>query len=142
MHLGQETLVGHNVTTSSPIYECIVIVLKGDTKVEFIQLANLVGSRTGQSLDDSNASSQSDGSSSSSSNSSSYETYLSKTKHSKKRSDKFLTLDRCINSNFNYESLRSRLTSYTKIKLGKNKKKKAIYQTYLVSITFGVLILK
>ena len=59
-----------------------------------------------------------------------------------KHSEKFLTLDQCINTNFNYESLRSRLTGYHNKKLSKNKTKKKINQTDLVPITFGVLISK
>ena len=52
----------------------------------------------------------------------------------------FSTLYHCINSNFNYGSLRSRLTSDTNKKLSKNKRKKTIKKNDLVPITFGVLI--
>ena len=54
----------------------------------------------------------------------------------------FLTLDQCIDSNFNNESLRSRLTSHINKKLSKNKIKKTNNQIDLVPITFGVLISK
>ena len=42
----QKSLVGQNVTTGPPMYECMERVLKGDAKAEFLQQANLVGSRT------------------------------------------------------------------------------------------------
>ena len=42
--LVQKSLVGHNITTGPPMYECMERVLKGDTKAEFVQNANLVGS--------------------------------------------------------------------------------------------------
>ena len=57
----------------------------------------------------------------------------------KKTHRKVLTLDQFINSNLNYEYLRSCLTSHTNKKL---KIKKTINQTDLVPITFGVLISK
>ena len=42
--LVQKSLVGQNVTTGPPIYECMERVPKGDAKAEFLQQANLVGS--------------------------------------------------------------------------------------------------
>ena len=42
----QKSLVGQNVTTGPPMYECMERVLKGDAKAEFLQQANLVGSCT------------------------------------------------------------------------------------------------
>ena len=44
MDLVQKSLVGWNVTTGSPINERTERVLKGDSKDEFLQQANLVGS--------------------------------------------------------------------------------------------------
>ena len=44
--LVQKSLVGQNVTTGPPMYKCMERVLKGDTKAEFLQQANLVGSHT------------------------------------------------------------------------------------------------
>ena len=44
--LVQKSLVGQNVTTGPPIYDCMERVLKGDAKAEFLQQANLVGTRT------------------------------------------------------------------------------------------------
>ena len=41
-----KSLVGQNVTTGPPMYECIERVLKGDAKAEFFQQANSVGSCT------------------------------------------------------------------------------------------------
>ena len=38
--LVQKVLVGQNVTTGPPMYECMERVLKDDTKVEFTQKAN------------------------------------------------------------------------------------------------------
>ena len=46
MDLVQKSLVGQNVTTGPPLYKCMERVLKGDAKAEFLQKANLVGSRT------------------------------------------------------------------------------------------------
>ena len=46
VYLVQKSLVGQNVTTGPPMYECMERVLKGDAKAEFLQQANLVGSRT------------------------------------------------------------------------------------------------
>ena len=43
--LVQRALIGQNITTSPPMYECMGRVLKGDAKTEFTQLTNLVGSR-------------------------------------------------------------------------------------------------
>ena len=60
----------------------------------------------------------------------------------KKHSEMFLTLDQCINSNFNYESLRSRLTSNTNKKSSKNEINNTINQTGLVPIIFGIFISK
>ena len=95
-----------------------------------------------QSLNDSDTSSKSDDSWSLSSN----EGYLDNIKHSRKKfkthSETFLILDQCINSKFNYESLRSHLTSHNNKKLSKNNVKETINQTDLVPITFGVLISK
>ena len=74
------------------------------------------------------------------------EDYLDNIKHSRKKlktySEKFSTLDKYVNSNFNYESLRSRLTNHNNKKLSKNKIMNKINQTDLVPITFGVLITK
>ena len=42
VHKGIE---GQNVTTSPPMYACMERVLKGYAKAEFLQQANLVGSR-------------------------------------------------------------------------------------------------
>ena len=44
--LVQKALVQQNITTGPPMYECMEWVLKGDTKAEFIQQANLVRSHT------------------------------------------------------------------------------------------------
>ena len=44
--LVQKSLVGQNVTIGPTIYECMESVLKGDTKAEFLQQANLVGNFT------------------------------------------------------------------------------------------------
>ena len=44
--LVQKALVGQNITTGLPMYECIEKILKGDAKVEFTQQAYLVGSCT------------------------------------------------------------------------------------------------
>ena len=63
-------------------------------------------------------------------------------KHNKKLSEKFSTLDQCIYSNFNYESLHFCLTSLKKNKLLEYKINKTINQIDLVPITFGMLILK
>ena len=57
----------------------------------------------------------------------------------KKHSEKFLRLDQCINSYFDYKSLRSHLTSHNNKKLSKNKRKKTINQTDLDPITFCFL---
>ena len=46
MDLVQKTLVGQNVTTGPPMYKCMERVLKGDTKAEFTQQANLARSCT------------------------------------------------------------------------------------------------
>ena len=46
MDLVQKSLVGQNVTTGPPMYECMERVLKGDAKAEFLQQANSVGSCT------------------------------------------------------------------------------------------------
>ena len=46
VNLVQKSLVGQNVTTCPPMYKCMERVLKGDAKAEFLQQANLVGSRT------------------------------------------------------------------------------------------------
>ena len=45
MDLVQKIIVGQNVTTGPPMYECMERVLKGDAKAKFLQQANLVGSR-------------------------------------------------------------------------------------------------
>ena len=37
MDLLQNRLVGQNVTTGSPMYECMEMIMKGDTKAEFLQ---------------------------------------------------------------------------------------------------------
>ena len=39
-----KSLLGQNVTTDPPMYKCMERVLKGYTKAEFLQQANLVGS--------------------------------------------------------------------------------------------------
>ena len=44
--LVQKSLVGQNVTTGKPMYDCMERVLKGDAKAEFLQQASLVGTRT------------------------------------------------------------------------------------------------
>ena len=44
MDLVQKTLVGQINTTGPPMYNWMERVLKGDTKAEFLQKANLVGS--------------------------------------------------------------------------------------------------
>ena len=44
--LVQKSLKGQNVSTGPPMYKCMERVLKGDAKAEFLQKANLVGSRT------------------------------------------------------------------------------------------------
>ena len=44
--LVQKSLIGQNVTTGPPMYDCMERVLKDDAKAEFLQQANLVGSRT------------------------------------------------------------------------------------------------
>ena len=44
MDLVQKSLVGQNVTTGLPMYECMEKVLKDDAKAEFLQKSNLVGS--------------------------------------------------------------------------------------------------
>ena len=44
--LVQKAVIGQNVTTDSPIYKYMKRVLKGDSKAEFTQQANLVGSFT------------------------------------------------------------------------------------------------
>ena len=44
--LVQKSLVGQNIITGPPMYKCMERVLKGDTKAEFLQQANLVGSHT------------------------------------------------------------------------------------------------
>ena len=46
MDVVQRSLIGQNVTTGPPMYECMEMVLKGDTKAEFLQKANLVDSCT------------------------------------------------------------------------------------------------
>ena len=46
MDLVQKSLVGQNVTIGPPMYKCMERVLKGDSKAEFLQKANLVGSHT------------------------------------------------------------------------------------------------
>ena len=46
MYLVQKSLVGQNITTGPPMYECMEWVLNGDAKAEFPQQANLVGSCT------------------------------------------------------------------------------------------------
>lgn len=46
MDLVQKSLVGQNVTTGPPMYECMERVLTGDAKAEFLQQANLAGART------------------------------------------------------------------------------------------------
>ena len=83
--------------------------------------------KSDQSLDDSDASSKSNDSWSLGSN----ESYLDNIKYSrrenlKKHSEKCLRLDQYIKSNFNYESLRSRLTSHNNKKFSKNKIKEKI----------------
>ena len=44
--LVQKVLLGQNVTTVPPIYECMERVLKGDAKDGFTHQANLIGSCT------------------------------------------------------------------------------------------------
>ena len=44
--LVQKALVGQNVTTDPPMYNCMERVLKGDAKAEFTLQANLVRSHT------------------------------------------------------------------------------------------------
>ena len=44
--LVQKSLVGQNVQKGPPMYDCMERVLKGDAKAEFLQQANLVGTRT------------------------------------------------------------------------------------------------
>ena len=44
--LVHKAVVGQNITTGPPMYECMERVLKGDLKAEFTQKANLVGSCT------------------------------------------------------------------------------------------------
>ena len=46
MDLVQKSLVGQNVTTGPPMYECMERVLTGDAKAEFLQQANLAGACT------------------------------------------------------------------------------------------------
>ena len=66
----------------------------------------------------------------------------SNTKHSRKRiklySESFSNLDDCINSNFNYESMRSRLASHPNKTITKNSSE----NTDLVPITFGLIVNK
>ena len=66
----------------------------------------------------------------------------SNTKHSRKRiklySESFSNLDDCINSNFNYESMRSRLASHP----NKTNTKNSSENTDLVPITFGLIVNK
>ena len=65
---------------------------------------------------------------------------ISSDKHSSKRikcyTESFNNLDDCINSNFNYESMRSRLVSHHK----KNNSEKFSENTDLVPITFGLIV--
>ena len=44
MNLGQKSILGQNITSGSTLYKCMERMLKGDTKAEFLQKANLVGS--------------------------------------------------------------------------------------------------
>ena len=46
MDIDQKSLVGQNVTTSLPMYECMKRVLIGETKAKFCQQANLAGNHT------------------------------------------------------------------------------------------------
>ena len=64
----------------------------------------------------------------------------SNTKHSRKRiklySESFSNLDDCINSNFNYESMRSRLASHP----NKTNTKNSSENTDLLPIIFGLIV--
>ena len=46
MDLVQDASVQQNITTDPPIFKCIERVLEGDSKADFSQWANLVGSCT------------------------------------------------------------------------------------------------
>ena len=46
LDLVQNVLVSQNVTTSSPMYKSMEMLLKGDRKARFLQQANLTGSHT------------------------------------------------------------------------------------------------
>ena len=46
MDLVQKALIGQNVTTDHPMYECMGGLLKVEAKVKFTQQANLAGSCT------------------------------------------------------------------------------------------------
>ena len=65
---------------------------------------------------------------------------ISSDKHSSKKikcyTESFNNLDDCINSNFNYESMRSRLASHH----NKNNSEKYSENTDLVPITFGLIV--
>ena len=46
MNLVQKSLIGQNITTGALMYKCVEKGLKNDVKAEFLQQADLVGSRT------------------------------------------------------------------------------------------------
>ena len=105
----------HQVWSECSHWEKVKNAFKGTKKRKYKQgtfekIDVSKSEESGQSFDDNDASNKSDDSWSSGSN----KNYLSKTKYYRKKIKKnsFLILDECIDANFNYESLRSHLTSH------------------------------